>query len=258
MFAILRQMAGIIRSLRVYHGDPARHRRMDRLYARFVQRGDLVFDIGSHVGDRIRCFRRLGCRVVALEPQSSLVRVLRLLYGRADGVTILEAAAGARVGTLELHLNLANPTVATGSTDFIAAADGSPGWERERWTRAVTVKLTTLDALIAQYGEPTFIKIDVEGLEDAVLDGLSCAVRALSFEFTTIQRRVAVACLQRCMALGLYRFNAALGERQILVHDDWLDEAAMVRWLSALPHAANSGDIYAVRADFHHARAFRD
>ncbi|HKU96896.1 MAG TPA: FkbM family methyltransferase [Vineibacter sp.] len=248
MLAGLKQAVAIGRSLWIYHGDPARHRRMDRLYAGFMQRGDLVFDIGSHVGDRIRCFRRLGCRVVALEPQAALVRVLRLLYGRDDGVRILEAAAGARVGTLELHLNLANPTVATGSTGFIAAADGSPGWERERWTRTVAVTLTTLDALIAQHGEPSFIKIDVEGLEDAVLDGLSCAVRALSFEFTTIQRPVALACLRRCAALGPYRFNAALGESQVLVHEDWLDEAAMARWLMALPHAANSGDIYAVRA----------
>jgi len=255
VFATLQQVAAIGRSLWIYHGDPAHHRRMDRLYARFMQRGDLVFDIGSHVGDRIRCFRRLGCRVVALEPQSSLVRVLRLLYGRAEGVSIVEAAAGARIGTLELHLNVANPTVATGSTGFIASADGSPGWERERWTRRVTVKLTTLDALIAQYGEPTFIKIDVEGLEDAVLEGLSCAVRALSFEFTTIQRSVALSCLQRCVALGPYRFNAALGESQVLVHEDWLDAAAMARWLVALPHSANSGDVYAVRADFHCEKA---
>ncbi|TXL70071.1 FkbM family methyltransferase [Vineibacter terrae] len=249
MFTTLQQVAAIGRSLWVYHGDPARHRRMDQLYARFMRRGDLVFDIGAHVGDRIRCFRRLGCRVVALEPQASLVRVLRLLYGRAEGVTILEAAAGARSGTLELHLNPANPTVATGSTGFIAAADGSPGWERERWTGRVTVPLTTLDALIAQHGEPAFIKIDVEGLEEAVLQGLSCAVRALSFEFTTIQRGVAVACLQRCAALGSYRFNAALGESQVLAHESWLDDAAMARWLMALPHAANSGDVYAVRAD---------
>lgn len=255
MLAILQQVAAIGRSLWVYHGDPARHRRMDRLYARFLRRGDLAFDIGSHVGDRIRCFRRLGCRVVALEPQPPLARLLRLLYGRTDGVTIVEAAAGAHIGTLELHLNLANPTVATGSTDFIAAADGQPGWTRERWTGRATVPLTTLDALIARHGEPTFIKIDVEGLEDAVLQGLSQPVRALSFEFTTIQRAVAVACLRRCAELGPYRFNAALGESQMLVHDDWLDVAAMAGWLEALPHAANSGDIYAVRADFQPATA---
>ena len=34
-----------------------------------VKPGDLAFDIGSHVGDRISSFRRLGARVVALEPQ---------------------------------------------------------------------------------------------------------------------------------------------------------------------------------------------
>ena len=59
---------------------------------------------------------------------------------------------------------------------------------------------------------------------------------------------MALACLRRCTALGFSRFNAALGESQVLVHDDWLDDDAMARWLDALPHDANSGDIYAVHA----------
>ena len=42
---------------------------MDRLYGRFVQPGDFVFDIGAHVGDRVASFQRLGARVVAAEPQ---------------------------------------------------------------------------------------------------------------------------------------------------------------------------------------------
>jgi FkbM family methyltransferase len=245
----LQEMAGIGRSLWVYHADRARHRRMDRLHARFVHHGDLVFDIGSHVGDRVSSFRRLGCRVIAVEPQPALVRILRLLHGRAAGVSIVAAAVGAETGMLELHLNRANPTVATGSPGFIAAAAGKPGWERERWTASVTVPLTTLDALIARHGEPAFIKIDVEGLEEAVLRGLSRAVPAISFEFTTIQRDVAAACLQRCAALGPYRYNAALGESQALAHADWLDAAAMEHWLRALPHEANSGDVYAVRVN---------
>ena len=32
---------------------------MDGLYANFIKSDDLVFDIGAHVGDRIRAFRRL-------------------------------------------------------------------------------------------------------------------------------------------------------------------------------------------------------
>ena len=57
------------RSLRIYHGDKERHAAMDRLYGAFLSPGDLAFDIGAHVGDRISSFRRLGARVVALEPQ---------------------------------------------------------------------------------------------------------------------------------------------------------------------------------------------
>ncbi len=236
---------GVLRSLRIYYGDRRRHRAMDALHAQFTEPGDLVFDIGSHVGDRIASFRRLGCRVVAVEPQPSLARLLTLLYGWRRDVTILQAAAGASEGSLELHLNLANPTVATGSKAFIGAARDADGWREQRWTRQVSVPLTTLDALIRAHGKPAFVKIDVEGLEAEVLAGLSQPVPALSFEFTIIQRDVALAALDRCAALGRYRFNAARGESQRLLFAPWLDAAHLRDWLNSLPAAANSGDIYA-------------
>jgi FkbM family methyltransferase len=218
---------------------------MDGLHAHFTRPGDLVFDIGSHVGDRIASFRRIGCHVVALEPQPHLAAVLRLLYGWRRHVTIVQAAVGAAPGHLALHLNLANPTVATGSGDFIAAARNAEGWRGQRWTRQITVPQTTLDALIASYGKPVFVKIDVEGFEAEALEGLSHLVPALSFEFTVIQRDVALAALARCAALGPYRFNAAIGENQQLLFAAWCDAAIMADWLKALPAAANSGDIYA-------------
>jgi hypothetical protein len=84
----LRIVRGVVRSLWIYYGQRQRHRAMDRLHGEFVRPGSLVFDIGSHVGDRVASFRRLGCRVVALEPQPALVRVLRLLYGAAPDVAI--------------------------------------------------------------------------------------------------------------------------------------------------------------------------
>ncbi|MGB5834061.1 MAG: FkbM family methyltransferase, partial [Thiohalocapsa sp.] len=69
------------RSLKTYYGG-RRGPTLDRMHARFAGPGDLVFDIGSHVGDRIGSLRRLGARVVAVEPQPKLAATLRLLYGR--------------------------------------------------------------------------------------------------------------------------------------------------------------------------------
>src|SRR5262245_56072583 len=136
-------------------------------------------------------------------------------------------------------VNVDNPTVSTASPDFIAAANGAVGWQGQRWTKSITVPMTTVDALIAKHGKPSFVKIDVEGYEEEALAGLSQAVRALSFEFTTIQRDVALACLKRCTALGYTRFNAALGESQKLVHARWQSADELADWISALPHSAN-------------------
>ena len=240
-----RTVRSVIRSLRIYYGDRSHAPAMDRLYSQFVQRGDLVFDVGSHVGDRIASFRRLGARVIAVEPQPAFAKLLRLIYGRNRDVVIESAAVGRETGSTRIMINPDNPTVSTVSQDFVSAAGNAPGWETQRWTQSLVVPVTTLDALIARHGVPSFIKIDVEGYEAEALHGLSQRVKALSFEFTTIQRPVALACVDRCAALGLSRFNAALGESQTLAHDGWIDSAAIARWLTGLPHEANSGDIYA-------------
>jgi FkbM family methyltransferase len=241
----LRTLRGVARSLRIYYGDRARRAAMDRLYGAFVQPGDLVLDVGAHVGDRIGAFRRLGARVVAVEPQPALIKTLKLIHGRDRAVAIEPAAVGRNTGMIELKLNIDNPTVSTASEAFLRAADGAVGWEGQAWTKTIRVPITTLDALIARHGMPAFIKIDVEGFEAEALIGLTRPPPALSFEFTTIQRDVAMACLERCAALGYGRFNAMLGESHVLVHAEWVSAEAIASWLDALPQSANSGDVYA-------------
>lgn len=238
------QARAIGRSLRTYYA-PGRAAVLDGFYGRFLGPGDLAFDIGAHVGDRSAAFRRLGARVVAVEPQPRLNRLLRYLARRDPGVTLVAALVGAEAGEAVLRLNTANPTVATASDAFIAAADGAAGWEGQRWDAELRLPVTTFDALAARHGTPAFAKIDVEGYEAAVLAGLSRPIRALSFEFTTIQRGVALDCLRRLAALGYRAFNACLGEEMAFVLPEPVGAAAMGDWLAGLPHEANSGDVYA-------------
>ena len=240
-------LQGVFHSLRVYHGAAAPKARMDALYAQFIVAGDLVFDIGSHVGDRVSSFRRLGARVIAVEPQPLLQRALRLIHGRDPSVILLASAAGKETGTATLHVNSRNPTISTLSDAFMIEASTADGWRNQIWDSAVSVPVITLDRLSAAFGPPAFIKIDVEGFEDEVLLGLSQSVPALSFEFTTIARDVALRCIDRLSQLGPYMFDVALGESQMLTFGRWVKGPDMADHIRNLPHAANSGDVYAVR-----------
>ena len=233
------------RSLDVYYRDPDRTSRMDALNAQFVRPRSLAFDIGAHVGDRTASFLRLGARVVAAEPQPRIFRALRLIHGRNPNAMLLPCALGAAKARLDMHLNTRNPTVSTLSPGLVAAARSAQGWQGEVWDAVTPVEVTTLDALIAAHGQPDFVKIDVEGHELAVLQGLSLPLPALSLEFTTIQRDVALACIERLATLGRYTFNLSLGEEHRLAYDQWVDARALRDAIRAMPIEANSGDVFA-------------
>ncbi|GAB2597820.1 hypothetical protein Aab01nite_73540 [Paractinoplanes abujensis] len=239
-------MAPLRRSLRLSYGDVLRQAVLDGFYQRFVRPGDLVFDIGAHVGDRVASFRRLGAHVVAVEPQPLCVRALRRIYSADSGVKIVPAACGARSGILPLRLNTRNPTVSTLSDDFVAAASGAHGWDREIWDDVLAVRVRTLDSLISRFGVPAFIKIDVEGYEDEVLAGLGTLVPALSFEYTTISRAVGRRCLDRLDDLGYAGFDVSPGESLRLTFERWATRRELLDHLRALPVEANAGDVYAV------------
>lgn len=236
---------GIARSLGIYYGVPLRARRMARFYAPFVPVGGLCFDVGAHVGNRVRCWRRLGARVVAVEPHPDLLAVLRRLYGRDPGVSIVPAALAQRPGRASLLASERNPTVSTLSSDWARRVGADPAFAGIQWRPAADVAVTTLDALIADFGPPDFVKIDVEGLEPAVLAGLSRALPALSFEYLPQVREAACACVDRLESLGRHRYNWSPGERHRMASPAWVDADGVRRMLAGLGPAAGSGDVYA-------------
>src|SRR3954465_5690337 len=111
MLSAVRTARATIRSLRIYYGDKRRAAAMDRLYGNFVRPGDLVFDVGAHVGDRVASFHRRGPRVVAVERQPSMGRALRLLSGRSKSVAIEALAVAREPGRTRMLINVEKVTV---------------------------------------------------------------------------------------------------------------------------------------------------
>lgn len=246
---------GLARSLFVYW-RPGRQRGLRRLYAPFVGPGDLVFDIGAHLGDRTAAFSALGARVVALEPQPDLVPWLRRLVGSRRGVTILPLAAGARPGTADLAVSRANPTLSTLADEWRSSIGReNPTFRGVRWEHTTPVSVTTLDALIEAHGEPTFCKVDVEGYEAEVLAGLSRPLETLSIEFVSGSLDVARQCVTRLQELADYEFNAVRGEERRFRWPDWVDATKIGAWLTDGADDISSGDLYARRT---HARQGED
>lgn len=242
---MLRELRGLARSIAVYHLDFAKRRRGLALYREFVSPGDLVFDVGAHTGGRVGWFRSLGARVLAVEPNPALLRVLRLLHGRDRAVSIAPLAVGREEGVMDIHYSAGNPMLTTLDGDWVQSARTTEGFDHISWDRTERVAVTTLDRLIAEHGEPAFLKIDVEAAEADVLAGLSRPAKALSFEVLNGQQARAEACLALLEDLGSYEFRFSPLESFALEPEAWIDAEAMRALLRDLPAAVTSGDVYA-------------
>ncbi|MBX2999737.1 MAG: FkbM family methyltransferase [Caldilineaceae bacterium] len=238
---------GLWRSLIIYYGQPWRRWQARRFYSQFIAPGDLCFDIGAHVGSRVSLWARMGARCVAVEPLPHCMRLLRRLFGDNPAITLVEAAIGDRAGRQILYLNPQNPTIATLSQSWIAAVQRRRDFAAITWDEEIDVAVTTLDALIAQHGLPTFCKIDVEGSELAVLAGLSQPISLVSLEYTPADMESALRCIERLCELGDYEFNWSTGESGRLRTESWLTPAAMLAILKGMGIDDPSGDLYARR-----------
>ncbi|TVR02768.1 MAG: FkbM family methyltransferase [Spirochaetaceae bacterium] len=252
MNARLASAVGLTRSFLVYYGIPFRIRTLRRTYTQFLGPGDLAFDVGAHVGNRVLAWLRLGARVIAVEPQPSCVRLLRRLYGRNPRVTIDPRAVSVAPGPVTLYLSARHPTLTTVSDRWVNRASNVEGFSHVRWERTVSVPACTVDDLIARYGMPRFIKVDVEGYEDQVIASLSTPVEALSFEVLTADLDIADRCIDHLERLCSYRYQFSAGESLRIDPSGWVDAAAIRALLRSLPASITSGDVYATRSAHPH------
>lgn len=128
-----------------------------------------AIDIGANDGSYVHYLRRHARKVIAFEPMPVLARALRDKFPGND-VAVEQVALSDREGTVELHMPVVDGVVVTGCSTI--SADASETYPA---SRAIEVPMDRLDAVYK--GRVGFIKIDVEGHEQAVLDGAVQTIR---------------------------------------------------------------------------------
>lgn len=217
---------------------------MMNFYKGLLSPGDVCFDVGANIGNRVKIFLKLGARVVAVEPQQGCSKVLKAVFGHDTQFTLVEKALGAAEGDAEIMISDAD-TISSLSKEWVEAVAKSGRFSNQRWERRQRVALTTLDRLIAEYGAPAFIKIDVEGFEYEVVRGLSRPVKALSLEFTPEVIESTFKCFEHLERLGDIRLNYSIGESMRFALDEWVGRREIVEILSAFKNDYDVwGDVY--------------
>lgn len=196
----------------------------EQVYSRFVQPGDLVFDIGANVGARTATFLNMGCRVVAVEPNPEEAAQISAQATVLSGFAVAE-----RSGRGILHLCTEKPYLASLVDSY---RDFYPD---DRFDRDLDVELVTLDDLIVEYGVPAFVKVDVEGGEANVLRGLHTPLDAMSLELHSFDTEKTSTVLGMIDRLGPYDLEFGMRETFELI--PWTPRIAIDIY----------GDLYAIR-----------
>ena len=212
-------------------------------YQQFVASGDLVFDVGANLGNRTKIFSRLGAVVVAVEPQVTCADFLLSVFQGRPNFHLVRKALGASVGQAEMLISNAH-TISSLSSEWVRLVKESGRFANYQWNRKETVVIDTLDNLIAQFGVPTFIKIDVEGFENQVVAGLSAPVGVLSMEFIPEFMEGTLSCIEHLCGIGDVRFQLSLGESMEFVLPKWVTSEEIKKTLSEVPLTV-FGDVYA-------------
>jgi FkbM family methyltransferase len=186
-----------------------------KFYSQLIpQAPALCFDVGANIGRMTEVLLTLGHNVVAFEPQPECVREIKARSSPFKRrLQIQQSALGSNPGTESMFVR-----------ESSAQTSLRPAWEG-KVTGTVQVPVSTLDIAIERFGLPYYCKIDVEGWELHVLQGLSQPIPLLSFEYHQEEDKMneAFACLERLRSISKISVNITPREQSRFALDDWID-----------------------------------
>lgn len=214
-----------------------------KIFESIIKKDDIVFDVGSNLGDKSEIFLSLGAKVIGFEPQ---LECCEYSIRRFINTNFLVENIGLdnKVGTEKIYI-ASYHTISSMSEKFIEESKKERFVEYS-WNNQRIIKTDTLDNMIYKYGKPAFIKIDVEGYELNVLQGLSQPIDCISIEYNPELCESTIKCIEYICSLNNETiFNYGYRNDEYFKYNDWISKDEMISYLRSVnDFKFEFGDVY--------------
>ena len=207
-----------------------------RFYSQFIQKGELCFDVGANIGSKTYVFNRIGCKVIAIEPDKAAYIQICQKFNKSKNITILNVGVGEKHGKLELFKSKLSTLSTFDQEDLNYALIDVRFKDDLVIENKYTIDIFTVDELIKLYGTPNYLKIATVGYELHVLKGLTTAIKVISITCNLpyhIQKTV--DCIHYIANLSAYEFNYFKSHHNngFVLHE-WCSSLELIRELRIL------------------------
>jgi FkbM family methyltransferase len=173
----------------------------------------LIFDIGANEGRFAEeCFRKHeNCQVILVEPNPELLNGLEEKFKNKNVKIINKLVSSKSNLKIDFYVNNLS-VISTASHDWI----NNSRFKDSNWKEAIKIESISLDDLIVSYGTPDILKVDVEGYELEVFEGLTSKQKKICFEWAEEQYDKINKTCDHLKSIGYKDFGFIDGDQYLL------------------------------------------
>jgi FkbM family methyltransferase len=182
----------------------------------------IIFDIGCNVGDWTRANYSKDKKFICVEAAPVLAENTRIAFKDIDNIEVLSCAVSDKDDQeIEFYLtsNNSDPVLSSCVRRWETKSRFKDFFDK----KGIKVKTITIDRLIELYGEPEYIKIDVEGYENVVLRGLTHKSGMISFEWGEEEKDCVIENINYLKGLGYKEFALHESDEYCYMPEEWVD-----------------------------------
>lgn len=176
----------------------------------------MFFDIGANVGRWSLENIGLCDKIVALEPDPNTFKLLQENTKSSNKpITCLNyAVCNSPNDEIEFYRCEFN-TISTLNVEWLSDEKSRFYGREGKNYEKITCKTISIDRLIALFGVPKMIKVDVEGGEFQCISSLTQKVDLLCFEWASELKDIAFLCLGYLYSLGFTQFHIEYDDKYL-------------------------------------------